>query len=1124
MLVLRRRNRSSSSVAAAIIALLSLCTTTTKVWSLPNPFEDGIDLTDMTKTPDSTNGNINNPTLEEEETVSSSSSSSSSSLLSIRLVDDQTGISPITTLLTSRPTSVYVDGWLSSSTSSSLLIDRENESQQQQQQQPISLVCTTYVDDVVASNGTMTFTSMESLLAFHGGDQDYISTGISIGSGLYCGSITSTTKMGTSSIRVEIQYEQGSISTTTTTRIVQTTTTDVRSYNSWVVSIPIVIPWLLFLGTNIPLELSLFVGAFVGSCILQGSFVQGFIKMFDTHLLTAVSDSSHVALMIFVVFMTTFVSLVAMSGGSAKVLELVSGYTSRSRLAQGVLFLTGCVFFFDPYSSIVVVGNILGPILKTFALSSEKFAYILDATALPVSSIIPVSTFVTIGTDLLQQELDNIDNFIDEQGISAASIMLGCIKYQFYPMLMLLLVIVQICSCRDAFWMLKIENITLTRFKENGGPYLAGPEVTNPSRLWNWWIPVVTIAALIGLSFGLVDFDSTSDNLSYSLAGWMTAAGASVIIIQLIFLFQTKKNGTLGCCGYHRGEHPDLTFLIDTFPSGSTTKSGEATEDEDDPLVKPTESEPKSYDEDFAPLQDTKPSEKPPKLAKKSSQKPRSLLNLHESFDCYLESGKKFVPLIFAIVASWATSDVYLSLGVDRIIAGWIIGESMTSKLLPIVTFFSSFLLSCVVGSAYTTMAILIPAVTAPALDIVDGSVSLFTFFLGSMVSGAVGGCHFGLYSDTTILSAITAESGVRRHFLSKSPYTMLVIVAGGGAGTVPVALGAYPDFAGILVGFGALLLFVTIFCSRTKSPWLQSENGNTKRQYWFGRQTDDKKKSDDKELTSPKDKADGEIEMDGDPIQELIEDGILPSSPRRRAGSFSSTGTPFLGVGSFASATTDLIHNTRSRSSATPLMHNRTTSTSATQLVKNSRRARSRSTPIARTTIQESEDETCILSPSLQRHVRIAETTLDKIVHENEWTESDEEEGSTTDGSHTSHTDDSLDNLVSNIQHHARNVVERISGSGSESETDDGESTDDGDSTVSGSVDYGDSTAFTGATSYTDEGETDDDASHSQMYSVTSSEFQKTEFMNSVISSVADESTLGPSTGPTEGPSKASV
>ena len=831
--------------------------------------------------------------------------------------------------------------------------------------------------------------------------------------------------------------------------------------------------------------------------------------------------------MMFVVFMTTFVLLVAMSGGTARILELVSGYTSRSRLAQGVLFLVGCVFFFDPYSSIVVVGNILGPIVKTFALSSEKFAYILDTTALPVSSIIPVSTFVSIGTDLLQQELDKIDNFIDEQGISAASIMLGCIKYQFYPIFILLLAIVQICSCRDGFWMLKIENITLSRFKENGGPYLAGPEVTNPSRSWNWWIPVVTMVALIGLSFGLMDFEST--DLSYSLAGWMTAAGAGVIVIQLMFLFQTKKDKTLGCCGYHQGEHPDLTFLIDTFPSGSTTKSGEATEDEDDPLVKPTQPEQKPYDEDFAPIQETQPksSQKSLKLSKKTSQKPRSLLNLHESFDCYLESGKTFVPLVFALLSSWATTDVYLSLGVDRIIAGWIIGENMTSKMLPIVTFFSSFLLSCVVGSAFTTMAILIPAVTVPALDIADGSVSIFTFFLGSMVSGAVGGCHFGVFSDTTILSGIIAGSGVRRHFLAKSPYAMLVIVAGGGAGTVPVALDAYPDFAGLLVGFGVLLVFIAIFCNRTKSPWLEETDGNTKRGLCFGQRSDDNKKGEDKEmasLQSPKDKAHGVAEPNGDPIQELIADGILPSSPRRRAGSFSSTGTPFLGVASFASATTDLIQNTRSRSSATPLTHNRTTSTSATHLVKNCGRARSRSTPIARTTIQESEDETCMMSPSLQRQVRIAETTLDKIVHENEWTESDEEEGSTTDGSHASHTDDSLDNLVSNIQHHARRVVQRISGSGSESETDDGESTDHGDSTVSGSVDYGDSTAFTGATSYTDDGETDDDASHSQMYSVTSSEFQKTEFMNDAISSVADESTVGPSTAPSEGPSKAST
>ena len=308
-------------VVAVLLSLLSTTTTTTtfnKVCALPNPFEgDGIDLADTTTTATTSDilSNIddnNSINKEEEQQVKESNSSSS---LSIRLVDDQTGITPITTLLTNRPTSVYVDGnwwWQHQQPESSL--------SQDQQRRPISFVCTTYVDGVVTTNGTMTFTSTESLLAFYrgsssiGGDGEQAvgarAAGIgridssSSSSSLYCGSITSKTTMGTSTIRVEIQRHQGgsalasvsaSVSAPTTTTAT-TTTREVRSYNSWVVSIPIVIPWFLMLGTNTPLELSLFVGAFVGSCILQGSFVQGFIRMFDTHLLTAASNPSHVAL------------------------------------------------------------------------------------------------------------------------------------------------------------------------------------------------------------------------------------------------------------------------------------------------------------------------------------------------------------------------------------------------------------------------------------------------------------------------------------------------------------------------------------------------------------------------------------------------------------------------------------------------------------------------------------------------------------------------------------------------------------------------------------------------------------------------------------------------------------
>lgn len=786
------------------------------------------------------------------------------------------------------------------------------------------------------------------------------------------------------------------------------------------------------------------------------------------------------------VLMAVLMALVDKSGGTTRMLQMLSNHTSKSRLAQLLVFATGVYFFFDPYASIVMVGNILGPLLEGFPVSAEKFALILDTTSIPVASIFPGSTFIKAGASLLQEQLNATGETLD-----GMSVLLATIKFQFYPVLVLLMLLMQLSFGRDAGPMLRIENEKWKSFLDDKEPAPTPMElVGNPARLWNWWIPIAIITLCVWLSFGLMDSDSAANDLAYPISTWMTAIGAALLVTQAIFFFQTKQNGTIGCCGYSHSSNQQ-PFLTETFPSTSTTRS-EVMEQEVVALS-PTQ---KHVDEDF----DSEESETQ-QGKKKFIEKPRSLVNLEQGFDCFLGGTKVCAPIFMSLVVSWAMNGVYLNLGIDCIIAGWILNEGISAEALPVVAFFSTFVLSMILGSSWMAVSILISVVTVPAFEISGGYNDAFLSFLGSLVSGAVAGGHIGPFAETTILSGLVSGSGIRGHFLSQAPYASFVAFVGALVGTIPVSFGAYPEFAGYLVGAIILSIFVLFVCRRVKTEQqVSASDAITQSRFQFDQGADSGKCDTSKQeslsfdepelvlkvhsLQSFKNKLRLVAESDCDPIHELIDDGLLPSTIRQ---SFSSR-----------------------LSETTPVHQNKTSSVLQTQK------------RLVEATIKEGETSGGVFSPSLRKYLRTAETKLDKMIDEEESVEFDND--GSTDGSHT---DDSLDNLMLNIASKGWSAVRGLAGKVSETEyTTDGDGTSTiGDSytATSFSVGNGQSTAYTGVTSYTEDDDADSDeessGSHSQMHSVTSSRLKSavelnrssdvsSSWVDRVISS-ADDSTV---------------
>lgn len=90
---------------------------------------------------------------------------------------------------------------------------------------------------------------------------------------------------------------------------------------------------------------------------------------------------------------------------------------------------------FDDYANFLLAGETMRPLLDSLYVSREKLAFIVDATAAPVASISPVSSWVGFEIGLIQEELDKIiaQEGTDDLSIktSGMGVFLQSIKYRY---------------------------------------------------------------------------------------------------------------------------------------------------------------------------------------------------------------------------------------------------------------------------------------------------------------------------------------------------------------------------------------------------------------------------------------------------------------------------------------------------------------------------------------------------------------------------------------------------------------------------------------------------------------------------------------------------------------------
>ena len=221
------------------------------------------------------------------------------------------------------------------------------------------------------------------------------------------------------------------------------------------------VPPLVAIGLAVVLRhavLSLCLGVYVGILISQDlQPVISLQRFFDTYIPNAIGNSSRVAILIFCLLLSGMVTIVASSGGLRGLSQMIGRAASTSQRAQIGTWFFGMVMFVDDYANSLLVGSTLRPTMDRLKISREKLAFLVDSTAAPVASLAVISSWIAAEVSFVSNEFSRLG--IDQNPFQ---VIVESLQYRYYPILMLVFVLVIAVSQRDFGPMLTAERLAQT--------------------------------------------------------------------------------------------------------------------------------------------------------------------------------------------------------------------------------------------------------------------------------------------------------------------------------------------------------------------------------------------------------------------------------------------------------------------------------------------------------------------------------------------------------------------------------------------------------------------------------------------------------------------------------------
>jgi len=500
--------------------------------------------------------------------------------------------------------------------------------------------------------------------------------------------------------------------------------------------------------------ISLFAGIWVGAVILfDYDVLGGIFRVLDHFIVKALSDVSHIQIILFSMLFGGMVGVISKNGGTVGIANLITRYAKTARGGQLASWAMAFVMFFDDYANVLVRGNLMRPITDKLRISREKLSFIVDAGAATVASVFIISTWIGYEVGLIADGLKMIGSTEEPYAV-----FLQTIPYRFYPIFTLILVFLVGWMNRDFGPMLKAERRARSTgevLREGSQPAVDLTESTGSStdhisaRWYNGFLPIFAILAvgLYGLyttgtsaleaegrlEYSIGDIISKSD--SYASLLWASLSGCLVAIVLTIGQRIMKLTDTVDA--WFSGLKAMLLamlILILAWSIGAVTEEVHTA----------------SFLVEIL----------------------RGSINPH------------WLPVLTFLIAALVSFATGTSWGTMAIMMPLVIPLANT--------------LGLDIGLGPQDLQIILHGV------------------ISSVLAGAVFGDHCSPISDTTILSSMASAVDHIDHVRTQLPYALLAAAVGMLVGDIPTAYGLSP-WISIAAGTGVLILFMMIFAKNVE-------------------------------------------------------------------------------------------------------------------------------------------------------------------------------------------------------------------------------------------------------------------------------------------------------------------
>ena len=550
-------------------------------------------------------------------------------------------------------------------------------------------------------------------------------------------------------------------------------------YGVWTLIPPLLALLLAFLTRNV--ILSLFLGVLSGTWMvaivsgdLLGSITGAFFNSTD-YFIGTLADRWDAGIIMQVLVIGALIALITRMGGMRAIADLVVKVAKGPRSAQITMWISSWVIFFDDYANALIIGPIMRPLCDKYRISREKLAYIVDSTAAPVAGIMLISTW--IGTELV-----NINEGLTIAGITgvtAYGIFIDTIPYRFYNIMALFFVFATAFLLRDFGPMLKAE----VRARTTGATINPGSEVMETEKV------VDEEKEEIKENYGILKTSKkvTPPNI------WNALIPVGVLIISAVVLFYTNGAAAVGAEALEglsffeavREAYSASDASIVLFQAG---------------LLACIVAIIMGFVE--------------------------KIFTLKDGIETWAHGMKSMLFVCIVLILAWSIGSVIGDLGTAHFLVSNL-SDVLPQFIVPALIFIIAAIVSFATGTAYGTMAILLPLCIPLAAAIVGitgmeitSSGSAYAYILmcsSAVLTGAIFGDHSSPISDTSILSSMGAGCSLIDHVMTQIVYavTVGVVVI---AGYILVGLGLNVWIT--LLIMAVILVLVLLFAGKKVPTW----------------------------------------------------------------------------------------------------------------------------------------------------------------------------------------------------------------------------------------------------------------------------------------------------------------